>query len=288
MKQTFLCFLCVFLVFSCGKQGLEFSRGDVLVKVKDKVLTREDIERQIPKGLYPADSLMRSENLVRKWIVDVLMDDAAYHNIGDYKAEIEQLVDDYRRSLVRHRYQERIISDRVSGDISEADKIAYYDEYKEQFLLDGNLIKGLFLKVPVDAPGLDNVRSWYTSESEDALERVEKYSLQNAIIYDYFHDRWVTFDEIMAKIPQKLSDPTQYLRLNNRMEVSDSTYVYFLNISDKLMSGSLAPFDYVEAQIQSVLVNKRKIGYLRDFEDNLYRDAVKSGTVKFVEDNVVN
>ncbi|MDR1222838.1 MAG: peptidyl-prolyl cis-trans isomerase [Tannerella sp.] len=282
MKQSLSWILSVFIFFACGKSGFEQSTGEVLVRVKDKVLTREEVESLIPKNLSFADSLVRAESIVKKWAIDVLMDEVAYQNVGNEKAEIDKLVNEYRRSLMRHRYQEYIIRDRVSADISEYDQMKYYEENKQQFILSQNLIKGLFLKVPVDAPGLENVRKWYVSESEESLEKIEKYGIRNAIIYDYFYDHWVNFGDVMAKIPHRIANPAQFLRVNNHLEVSDSTHVYFLNISDKLLIGNPAPFDYVQTQIQTMLVNKRKIDYLREFGENLYRDAVKNGTVKIM------
>ena len=253
-----------------------------MVKIKDRELTREEIERQIPKGISSADSLVRAESVVKKWVVDVLMDDVAYQNIGDDKEEIDKLVNEYRRSLIRHRYQERIVKDKVSAEMSESDQMAYYEENKEQFTLNENLIKGSFIKVSSLAPGLDNLRKWYVSETEESLEKIEKYGIQNAIIYDYFYDNWMRFDEVMEKIPEKISNPTQFLKVNNHLEVSDSTHVYFLNVSDKLLVGNVAPFDYVRVQIQGMLANKRKINYLREFGESLYMNAVKKGTVIFV------
>jgi hypothetical protein len=162
--------------------------------------------------------------------------------------------------------------------------MAYYEANKEQFVLNENLIKGIFLKVPQSAPGLNNIRNWYRSMSEESLEKIEKYSLQNALIYDYFYDRWVIFNEVMEKIPHRISNQTQFLKVNNHLEVSDSAYVYLLNISERLLVGNEAPFDYVKAQIHSMLVNKQKIDYLRNFGDKLYLEAVKNGVVKFVSE----
>lgn len=284
MKCNLLFFLCIFLFFACGKSGIELSQGEALVRVKDKVLKREEVERQIPKNISSADSLMRAESIVKKWIVDILMDEAAYQNVGDDKAEIDQLVNEYKRSLIRHRYQERIIRDRVSSEISESDQMAYYEKNKEQFVLNENLVKGLFLKVSVDAPGLNNVKTWYKSNSEESVEKIEKYSIQNAVIYDYFYDHWMNFDEVLAKMPHKITNPVQFLKVNNHLEVSDSTHIFFLNISDKLLVGNVAPFEYVGVQIQNMLINKRKIDYLREFGETLYIDAVKNGSVKFVTD----
>ncbi|MDR2775062.1 MAG: peptidyl-prolyl cis-trans isomerase [Tannerella sp.] len=282
MKQNFSLILYVFLFSTCGNPGAKKASGDVLVRVNDRIFTREDVVRRLPEGISSADSLIRAETIIKKWVIDALIDEAAYQNIGDDKAEIDKLVNDYRRSLMRYRYQERIIRDKVSAAINEPDQLKYYEENSQQFILSENLIKGLFIKVPVDAPGLENVRKWYMSDSEESLEKIEKYGIQNAIIYDYFYDRWVNFDEVMAKIPHHISNLTQFLRTNKHLEISDDTHVYFLNISDKLPAGSKAPFDYVKLQIQEVLVNRRKIDYLRMFGENLYRDAVKNGTVKFI------
>ena len=280
-----LTFLFFVLLFSaCDKPGISPSQREIIVKVNDRILTREEIESQIPKGLPPEDSLIRAESIVKKRIIDMLMDDVAYKNVGDEKAEIEKLVNEYRRSLIRHRYQERIIKDKVSHSIRESDQLSYYEENKEQFVLNENLIKGLFLKVPLTAPGLDNIKKWYVSMSDESLEKIEKYSLQNALIYDYFYDRWVVFDEVMEKMPARISNPAQFLKTNKHMEVSDSSYVYLLNISDRLLVGNIAPFDYVKSQIHSMLVNKQKIDYLKGFGEKLYLDAIKNGSVKFVSE----
>ena len=284
IKYIRLILLFAILFPACKRSGIMPAQQEILVRVNDRLLMRDEIEAQIPKGISTADSLIRAENIIKKRIIDMLMDDVAYQNIGDEKAEIDRLVNEYRRSLIRHRYQERMVNDKVSADIRVYDQITWYEENKEQFILNENLIKGLFLKAPLSAPGLDNVRTWYVSGSEEALEKIEKYSLQNAIIYDYFYDRWVVFDEVMEKIPQRISNPVQYLKVNNHMEVSDSSYIYFLNISDRLLAGNVAPFDYVQTQIQSMLINRRKIDFLRDFGEKLYLDAVKNGSVKFVSE----
>jgi hypothetical protein len=77
----------------------------------------------------------------------------ALRNLGDEKEEVDKLVEEYRRSLVRYRYQERLVEEKLKTDIRESDKLNYYEENQKKFILDKGLIKGLFLKIPVDAPG---------------------------------------------------------------------------------------------------------------------------------------
>lgn len=280
MKYCFIFIAFVSLLFGC-KDSRSVEDAEVLVRVKDRTLKRGEITGQIPKGISSEDSLLFSENLVKKWIKDVLVYDVAQRNLGEEMEEVDKLVEQYRRSLIRYRYQERLVREKLSNDIREADMLDYYEQNQKKFILDKSLIKGLFLKIPVDAPGLSDVKGWYKSSSEASLEKIEKYSVQNAAIYDYFYDKWVDFDEVMDNIPVHVSNPSEFLKTHKFVEVSDSTYCYLLNIKDYLTSGSVAPYDYATPQIVEMLTNQRKVQYLKKFEEELYNDATKSGNVKF-------
>ena len=281
MKYCFIFIAFVSLLCSC-KGAQSGNDADLLVKVKDRVLERSEIKRQIPRGLSSVDSLLFAKNLEKKWVKDILVYDVAMRNLdGDGKLEVDKLVEEYRHSLIRYRYQEQLIRERLSSDFQESDKLSYYEENQKKFVLDKALVKGLFLKIPADAPGLSDVKEWYKSTSEASLEKIEKYSVQNASIYDYFYDKWVDFDQVMDNIPVRVSNANVFLKANKFVEVSDSTYCYLLHIKEYLPVGSVAPYDYASAQIVEMLTNLRKVEFLKEFEEELYNDAIKSGDVKF-------
>lgn len=281
MRYCFIFIAFVSLLCSC-KGAQPADDADLLVKVKDRTLGRSEIKRQIPRGLSSADSLLLAESLEKRWVKDALVYDVALRNLGgEDKAEVDKLVEEYRHSLIRYRYQEQLIRERLSSEFQESDKLSYYEENQKKFVLDKALVKGLFLKIPVDAPGLSEVKGWYRSTSEVSLEKIEKYSVQNASIYDYFYDKWVDFDQVMDNIPVHVSNANDFLKANKFVEVSDSTYCYLLNIEEYLPEGSVAPYDYASAQIVEMLTNRRKVEFLKEFEEELYNDAVRNGDVKF-------
>ena len=281
MRCCFIFIAFVSLLCAC-KQTRAIDDADVLVRVKDRVLGREEIQRQIPRSLSSADSLLMAESLAKKWVKDALVYEVALRNLErEERAEVDRLVEEYRHSLIRYRYEEQLVRERLSSDFQESDKLRFYEENQSKFVLDKALIKGLFLKVPADAPGLADVKKWYRSTSESAVEKIEKYSVQNAVIYDYFYDKWVDFDQVMDNIPMRVTDANAFLKANRYVEMCDSTYCYLLNISDYLPIGRVAPYDYAGPQIIEMLTNQRKVQFLKDFEDELYNDAVKHGDVKF-------
>lgn len=267
-------------LFAC-KKAIQTDEPDALVKVNDRILTRNEVESLIPKGTTSADSLLLAESYIKKWVKDELVLKIAQRNLGSDKETIDKLVDAYRRSLLRYRYQEKLIQEKLSDEIQESDVLTYYDTNKEKFVLDKNLIKGLFLKVPADAPNLSEVKTWYKSGNVASLEKIEKYSIQNAAIYEYFFDKWVDFDEIRNNIPNQISNPESFLRTNKTLEVTDSSYCYLLNIRQVLLKGQVEPFEYAEPRIREILINKRKLDFIKEFEEELYNDALDGGDVIF-------
>lgn len=269
------------LLGSCSENTTTEQKG-TLVKINERTLTKEDVLSVLPKKLSSADSLLWAESYIKQWVKDNLVYDVALRNLDDdNRAEIDRLVDSYRRSLVRYRYQEQLVHERLSANITDEEKQKFYDENQDQFVLDHSLVKGLFLKIPIDAPNLDEVKKWYRSTSEASIEKIEKYSVQNALVYDYFYDKWVSFDEVVANIPIKVTNENEFLRTHSFVETADSSYCYLLNIEEYVAKGKIAPFEYASTQISDMLVNQRKVQFLKNFEEELYNDAIRGGNVVF-------
>ena len=120
----FLCVMCV--VGGCNQQPSLSDAQGLVVKLHDRGLSRESLLQALPKRLSSADSLIWTESYLKQWIKDELVYDVAQRNMDDEtKAEIDRLVDSYRRSLVRYRYQEQLVKERLSANITEAEKEAF-------------------------------------------------------------------------------------------------------------------------------------------------------------------
>lgn len=267
-------------LISC-KDKAPRSKGDALVSVGQHTLTAFEVKKLIPKTLSSQDSLMMAESYVKKWVKNALIYDLANKHLEDEKEEIDRLVDAYRQSLMSHKYEEKLVEERLSAEISDKEISDYYEANKESFLLEEDIVKGLFLKVPSDAPGLSDLKKWCNSGGDELIEKIEKYSLQNAVIYDYFYDRWMSGEEIAENMPVKKSEFNRMLKTDKLIEVSDSAYCYLLKVKEVEFKGNRAPFDYASAQIKEILLSQRKSEFLRSFEEEIYNEAIRKGNVKF-------
>lgn len=286
MKRIFLSTILFLIIFACN-DSTQALKTDVVVTVQDQSLTKEDLELSMPKGLSGVDSIVAEENLVKNWIVEQLLYDVAKRNTTNQQKEINQLVENYKKSLILNLYQEMLINERLSPEITDLETKTFYDDNNERFKLDKNIIKGLFLKIPIDAPNLSQIREWYKSTNERSLENIEKYSIQNASVYDYFFDKWVDFDEVMDKIPIHVSDPISFLKEKKHIEVSDSSYVYLLNIKETLTIGNAAPYEFAEPIIRELLINQKRLKFIKSIEEDLYNDALRKGVIQYSPDIAV-
>jgi hypothetical protein len=267
---------------ACSNREVPVSDTDgmALVSVSGKILYKQELDGVIPKGLSPTDSTLAAEAYIKMWIKNELMYEKAKENLTD-REKIDELVDNYRHSLTIYTYQEQLLKEHLSKDITDRELRDYYERYPEQFKLETNIIKGLFLKVPVSSPRLEDLKKWYVSTSEKAIENIEKYSLQNAVIYDYFYNKWVDFDDVMNNIPRTVADAGQFLKDHKRLEVQDSTYVYLLNIKDYALTGSKSPFEFARTQILDILVSHKRDDFMKEFENDLYEKALANDAIKF-------
>ena len=75
---------------------------DVLAEVGDAVLYANEVSFSVPKGLTPKDSLLAAKKYVHDWVVDQMMLQEAESKV-DSSDQIDEMVDEYRRSLLHLR-----------------------------------------------------------------------------------------------------------------------------------------------------------------------------------------
>lgn len=257
---------------------------DAVVQIGSRVLTHSELNESLPVLFQsPEDSLLAAEHFIRLWINDQLLYNLAQKNIADKKS-IEQLVENYRHSLIIYQYQEQLINEKLANHISEKELNQCYEENKTKFKLDKPLIKGLFLRIPIDAPNIDKARAWCKNPAAASIiDHLEKYSLQNAGSFDYFETQWVDLNELLNSWPVQKSISQEALKKQSFFEQHDSDYYYFLHISQSLLPGEDAPFRYAEPAVRELLINRKKIDFFRKTEDDLYNKALSNGQITFYQ-----
>lgn len=256
-----------------------------LVEVDGHFLYREDLLAVQPAGLPPDDSLLFADDYVRNWVEEVLLYGKAEENIPD-NAEVERLVANYRKSLILHIYQQALIRQKLSAQVTEEEVEAYYRDNNHLFKVDRPLIKGLYIKVPLKAPHLSDVRRWYRSDNHDAVEHLEKYSLRNAVKYEYFYDKWVPAADVLGQLPEGGREAEPALAQKRPVELADTAFHYFLNVTGYRAVGEDEPYELARDHARDLLLNIRQVEFMRGVRDDLYRRAMENNEIIYYKDHI--
>ena len=156
----------------------------------------------------------------------------------------------------------------------------YYASNEKSFMLNSNIVKALFIKLPVETPVIDKIRILARSNDQKDLQQLESYCFQFAEKFDDFNEKWVTMDRLSIELKQDIENQENFLKRNTFFEYSDSSSVYLITIRDYRLRSSLAPYEYVKDDIKRVIWNNRRFEFIQSLENGIYNDALKEKNFK--------
>lgn len=264
---------------ACSEHQEEDSApADWLARLDQEVLTLSDVAAAMPAGMSEEDSVRFVKAFVNSWIDSHLIENVAAEEVD--MATIDRMVEDYRRNLIVNFYRRGMFETHVA-DIPEDSILAYYEANRNRWKLERPMLKGIYLKLPVDARNLRTIRRLYASNKTDDIDRLEKEVLSSAIHYDYFRNRWVDWEQIENKIPADFgNDPDTWLKSHKSLDITSGGFVYLLSISDVMPAGSVAPVEAVRSDIIDLILRSDRQAYNARLDNQLREHALSSGRLE--------
>ena len=68
-------------------------------------------------------------------------------------------------------------------------------------------------------------------------------------------------------------------------QIEDSLELYLLKINESLFRNDIVPLDYIKPTLRQILLNKKKLEFVSDFEKDLIDDALQNKELEFYEIN---
>jgi hypothetical protein len=274
--------ILVALLFSCNGKT-PYQEEKPVARVLNKNLLISDMQVIFPEGISKEDSMEIAKNFIEKWIRQQLLLNKAELNLTEDEKNVKEQIENYRSSLLIYKYEQSLIRQKLDTSITTLEIEEYYKLNSSNFLLNRNIVKALYIKIPRTAPELYKLRQWYRSDNQENIKDLEAYCFQYADNYDFFNDNWVDFSELLDKIPLQMGNPENYLRYRQYIEASDSTHHFFIRIYSFAFTGDPSPIELVRTDIEKIILNKRKIKLLNELESSIFNDAQNRGQFTIYE-----
>lgn len=265
-------------LFSCNLRNN--SERTPLAKVGENILFLDDLQSILPTGLSPDDSLMMAEDYIKKWIMNELLVKKAEENLSPLQKDLTKELNEYRSSMLTYRYKMELMLQRLDTIVDESEISDYYGQNKENFILNRDIVKAIFIKIPAEVTKPEQVKVFCEQVSDDNLRELEEFCLKYAITFDIFVDNWVELELIAQNLPEPMEDKNRFLRRNAIIEVRDNDFYYLLCVIDYRLANSLAPVEYVKENIKNLIINRRRIDFLKKIEDDVYLEGIRNNKFK--------
>lgn len=244
-----------------------------IARVQDAYLYYSDIEPVLKSAEYSKDSAGFVQNYVNEWIKRKLMIGKAVLYLPEDKLDIDRQVDDYRESLILYAYEKELILQKLDTVVADEEAQKYFEQYRQNFDLDFDVVQLMFAKAPRNAPNLDSLTAWFGSNNEDDKIKLEDYCYKYAADFSLKDSLWFEAPAILKTLPITQNQLDAAISNKTRTVVSDSVYQYLLKVTDFTRKGEIAPFGFVKDDIIRLILNKRKMDLVRSTYDNIFTEA---------------
>jgi hypothetical protein len=280
MNKFIITILILFALSGCKNHENQAKRLPV-AKAGSVVLYYDEIPGQVKEGITPNDSAATIRSYINKWAKRELMFQQAEANLPPgLKNDIEKQLEETWVNLVVYEYQRTMMLQKMDTLIPEADLENYYASNKNSFMLTSNIVKALFIKLPVETPNLNKIRTLARSNNQKDFQELESLCFQFAEKFDDFNEEWITMDRLSLELKEDISDQENFLKKTTFYETGDSSSIYLVTISDYRLRGTLSPFEYIREDIKRIIWNNRRIEFIQSLENGIYNEALKKNRFK--------
>ena len=253
-------------------------RSSVIAQVGKSKLTEQNLDNMFSKNFYGEDSARAINTYIRRWVKEELIKIEAEKTLKT-DAEIHQMVEEYRKSLLIHKFEQEIAREKLDSNITQKDIAQQYKKNKASFILAEPIFAIRWIIVTNSNISADALEKHWEQNKSFTDEKWGKLAELYANNYNLDPNIWWGQTELLSLLPIKKS--VLLNRTDNVMRISlGENETLLLDVIQFKNQGELAPMSFVEDDIKSYILHQRKEAFLKDYRENLYEKAVDNNTVK--------
>ena len=261
------------LLSSCRTITSFVHDGNVVARVGSHRLYESELSAYIPDSAPPEDSARLALQYINSWASDMVFNDVAEKELSKTEKNVDKELEDYKRSLLKYRYEQKFINQRLDTAVTEGQIEKYYQEHIDNFRLSLPIAKARYLYISSDSPNLGIIRKKMSSDDPDDLLEADSLAYSSALKYTDFGGRWMDMVRLSREVGTDYGTLLSSIR-DSFAELPDGnghlSIVYFVSL---MRSGVTGPVEYYREQIKDIILSTRKQALLSGLEQDLLENA---------------
>lgn len=271
--------LMVFLLSGCTE---EVDTENVVAKVYERVLTKEELGRRLPPTLTAEDSVKRAKVIINTWVRKQVILERAKFNL-DEEARFQEMLEDYLDDLYIHEYESLLVQQEMDTSITEEQKQIFYEENLDEFQLKKWVLRGRLLVFDAEEEIKKELKKAFKSFGEEDSLFLATYAEQNALRYLGDEQRWLYVEDLLSDFPMESAEFRQKAERKEYLDIELDGRIHLLHIAEIRLEDDVTPFDLVEDRIRSTILNQRKLELLGEMRESLFQEALEQGNIYILD-----
>lgn len=264
-------------ISSCRAISSFLRGGEVVAEAGSEKLYRSDLDKIIPKGLPAEDSTYLAKQYITSWAMEQVFLDIAEEQLSKSEKDVTKELEDYRRSLLKYRYEQLYVNERLDTAVSDDKVEDYYNAHQDKFVLKRPIVKARFLSIPADSPAKDQIRKRMSSDDVADLVEADSLAYSSAHKFTTWSDSWVDVTVLAREFPMDYETMLAQMRRNWVEQVDTTGVARIAYIHSIMMKGEVAPLEYSAQTIRDIIISARKQALITTLEQDLLNDARENG-----------
>ncbi|MBN2263914.1 MAG: peptidyl-prolyl cis-trans isomerase [Prolixibacteraceae bacterium] len=274
-NNSIICAAIVLLFLWGCKQQAPGTKDIVVAEAAGKQLYKSDIIHNPIGYADTTDSIEFVNEFIINWIKNQLLVAEAEARLSNEKRDIERELEKYRQELLIHKYRNIRIGQDSNNEISNAELEKFYSENMHLFKLDRSIVRITYMIFPTELELPANFKEKIKGASPDELAGIEDFIYSFATKYDHFDNNWLYLENFLQSINYQSPIAGQTIKENDIIEFISENNHHFIVVNNYIAAGNTAPFDFVAPRIRNLILNRKKLDFLREIKDSLYNNALK-------------
>lgn len=251
-----------------------------IARAYDSYLYPTDLEGVVNPDISGTDSANIVNAYIEQWQRQKALLHHAQTNVKIDVKQIEKQIDEYRNSLIIYELEQALIKNELDTIVTEEEIVNYYTENEDLFILKRPIFKVSFIELEPDAPELERVKKWFTSDEVESKNLLLQYSQNYSTNYSLSDTSWYYLEEIAKKVPIKQINENNYRNYGHIFQINENNRIYLIILHNSKFKDSRSPLDIERNNIRNLILNRRKIDLINRAEEEIVENARNNNKIE--------
>ena len=246
----------------------------VVAKAGRQRLYLSELNKYIPDGVSAEDSVNLAYRYINSWATEILYTKTAEEELSKSQKDVTKELEEYRRSLLKYRFEQRYINERLDTLITPAQIEKYFADHKDSYRLPRPILKVRFVDIMKDSPNKGEILSRLNCTEGDDLVALDSLAYLSALRYFDKSSEWMDAGVLAREFGMDYATMLAQMRGGLIEQSSDdrgdikAMYVF------EVQAEGVAPIEYCTPSIRENILSERKRNLLEKLEQDLLTNAL--------------